>query len=133
MTGVLDDIRNLAVDIRWQNPARDRWTAGPAFPLLGPLAGHEVDARVVNLGSGWHLRLWVFPAGAERYLTVAVAPATPAKTWPWAAGNGAEEAKAAAVRLLHGDADGLVWRHAAVVGWRPMAGLSGWLERGGER
>ena len=146
VTGIVDDIRNLVADVRWAAQhagTPDTWTAGPVRPQVGPLAGYQVDVwatTVDRYGHSWYLQLWLSHPGGEPHASaevVAVAPADAAlKAWrgPGAAG----EAKAAAGRMLRGDADGLAWRsmretrtargHDWLRGWRPMADLAGYQQ-----
>ena len=130
---VTERIANLGVEVRWAEKPPHRWNAVGVRPLFGPFAGRQVTVRATTIGGGrgWYLRLW---SSADR-ATVDMAPeADHGKPW-----RSASEAKAGAVRLLHGDTGGLVWHPtseasanpggpSAPRGWRPMGDLPGWLE-----
>ena len=132
---VTERIANLGVGVRWDEMGPHWWSADGVRPLFGPFAGCAVDVWAGgNRGRGWHLRLWALPAAGAARARMAMAPeAEPRKSW-----RSAGEARAAAVRLLHGDADGLVWRPVDEVGgwpaddwqrgWRPVADLAAHLQ-----
>ena len=127
---ITDRIANLAVDVRWQEWPTHGYSAGPVVPAVGPLAGSRVDLRLSlksgSWGHGWYLAMWIRPDGAEDVIRkVLVVPAGPGRLG-WAR-EGQSEARAAAVRLMHGDADRLLWCHKTGR-WRPMSDLAGWLE-----
>ena len=151
MAGVLDDIRNLAVDIRWrerpalwaervgwvQPPGEDRprpgpwaaetpveWSAGAATPALGPLAGCSVIVTVtpaLDRDSGWCAALSFEPPGGVGHLEVTVGP--------WAEPARARDDVRA---LLLGEDRGLCWQPAHVgagAPWYPTRTLP-WLWSG---
>ena len=90
---VIDDIRNLGVDIRWRRtelPSGPELFARGVRPAIGPLAGCLVDADVdasSDIATGWlrwHATLMIEPPTARGAGWLQVAVSENGEPWPTA-------------------------------------------------